>query len=147
MTTGFEQIVQDSLLQKHWLARLIAALIDLALVLIPVYILMVLLSWTQGQSWLLGAVIMGFVWFIYSSFFELNSGSTIGKKLLGLRVVPIQGRLDLYQAMMRNLTKVFGGFLIIDMLIGFLIDAKDPKQRYTDTLAKTTVITERNVLF
>lgn len=148
MATGFDLIGQSSELQKHWLSRLIAAMIDVSIILLPVYVVMILLGWMEGLAWFVGAVISGFIWFAYSTILEFLDGATIGKLAMGLRVVTVRGsRLEMHETMIRNLTKVFGGFLLADMLIALLLDTTDPKQRYADRIANTTVITERKVLF
>jgi len=148
MATGFDLIVQDSDMQKQWLSRIFAAIIDVIIVLLPVYIIMVLVGWMAGLAWFMGAIVSGFIWFAYSAILEYSDGATIGKKLLGLRVVSVQGnRLEMYETMMRNLTKVFFAFLIADFLLALLLETTDPRQKFTDRIAKTTVITERKVLY
>lgn len=147
MPTAIEMLEHDPILRRHWLMRVVAALIDSALILTPLYLLMLVMGWTQGTPWFMGAVIMGFGWFIYSAIFEYLADATIGKMLVGLRVVPLKGRLQLDQTMLRNLTKVFGGFIAADLIIGMLLETSDPRQRYTDRIAKTSVITHRDILF
>ena len=71
--------------------------------------------------------------------------TTIGKKLLKLSVVDISGiRITWEQAIIRNLTKIFGGFLPIDFLLGLILERKNPqktrKQRAFDILAETIVV-------
>ncbi|MEM2838697.1 MAG: RDD family protein [Thermoplasmata archaeon] len=144
MTTGFDQIGQDPKLQMHWVYRLFAALIDVVLVFVPIYIIMLILSLTQGLHWFMFGVIMGFFWMCYSAVFEETKGATVGKQLFGLKVVSLDGRIQTYQAMMRNLTKIFGAFLLIDVLLGLVVDTADARQKYSDRVARTTVVSERN---
>lgn len=143
LTTGFDQIGQDPRLQMHWVYRLFAALIDIVLVFVPIYIIMLILTLTQGLQWFMIGLIMGFFWMIYATVFEETKGATIGKQLFGLKVVSLDGDIQTYQAMMRNLTKIFGGFLLIDLLLGLLIDTTDARQKYTDRIARTTVVSEK----
>lgn len=128
----------------HWVHRLFAALIDVVLVFVPIYIIMLILALTQGLHWFMSGVVMGFFWMIYSAVFEEVKGATIGKQLFGLKVVSLDGNIQTYQVMMRNLTKIFGGFLLIDLLLGFVIDTTDARQKYTDRIAKTTVVSDKN---
>lgn len=142
MATGFDQLAQDPKLQMHWVHRLFAALIDVVLVFVPIFIIMLLFGLTQGLHWFMFGVIMGFFWMLYSVVFEEAKGATIGKQLFGLRVVSLDGNIQTYQSMMRNLTKIFGAFLLLDLLLGLLMDTTDARQKYTDRIAKTTVVSE-----
>jgi len=146
MPSGFDLITHDSTLQTHWLKRFLAALIDVLLIFVPMNILMSVFSWSFGSYfWYLGGFISGFIWFIYSVLLEYQMNATIGKLLMGLRVVSVTGRLELFQVMMRNLTKVFFLFLLIDFLIGMIVETTDPRQRYTDRMAGTSVIVHEEV--
>lgn len=148
MSTGFDLLTHDQTLQKHWLKRFIAIVIDVFLIFVPVNIFMSVFGWTNDFLLLnLGGYVSGFVWFIYSSLLDHMANGTIGKLLLGLRVVSVRGRLEPHQSMMRNITKVFGLFLIIDFLVGMLVDTSDPRQKYTDRLAATSVISHREIPF
>jgi hypothetical protein len=45
--------------------------------------------------------------------------------------------------MVRNVTKVYGPILLIEFIVSLFVEATDAHQRYTDKLAKTTVIEKR----
>jgi uncharacterized RDD family membrane protein YckC len=141
-----EQLSHDDKLQAHWAKRLIALFIDVAIVWAPSYVFMALMGWMLGIAWFMGGVVIGFVWFLYSAFMEYTMGATIGKMIMGLKVVPTEGRLELYNAMMRNLVKVFGLFLALDFLLTLLLDTTDARQRFTDKMAKTTVTEQKGML-
>ena len=81
-------------------------------------------------------VALGIMW-IYSTLLEGFSGQSIGKRVLGLKVVQTDGRkLSYDHAAVRNFGKVL---LPFDLLFGYWI--KDPKfTRYFDKFAGTTVI-------
>ena len=70
---------------------------------------------------------------------ELKSGATIGKKVMNLRVISTSGEMDAGKAAIRNISKIYGLFLVIDWLVGFITDG-DPKQKWLDRTAGTTVI-------
>jgi len=146
MATMVEMLSNDNKLQTHWAKRLIALLIDVAIVWGPIYLIMALVGWMLGFAWFMGAVIIGFVWFLYSAFFEYAAGATIGKMILGLKVVPTEGKLELFNAMMRNLVKIFALFLAVDFILTLLTDTTDARQRFTDRMAKTTVIEQKGML-
>jgi len=141
-----EQLSHDDKLQSHWAKRLVALFIDVAIVWIPAYIFMALIGWMVGIAWFMGGVVIGFVWFLYSAFLEYTMGATIGKMIMGLKVVPTEGKLELYNTMMRNLVKVFGLFLAVDFVLTLLLETTDPRQRFTDKVAKTTVIEEKGMI-
>jgi uncharacterized RDD family membrane protein YckC len=146
MATMLEQLSHDDKLQAHWAKRLVALFIDVAVVWGPIYVFMALIGWMIGFAWFMGAVVIGFVWFLYSAFLEFAMGATVGKMVMGLKVVPTEGRLELYNAMMRNLVKVFGLFLAVDFVLTLLLETTDPRQRFTDKMAKTTVIEQKGML-
>jgi len=140
MATAFDMIQHDNALQDYWVKRVFAAIVDAILVLTPVYVFMGLLAIAGGHLWWAGGLASGFVWFAYSTIFEIATGATIGKMLLGLKVVSVQGRLDAGQVVLRNLTKIFALLIIVDMLMAFLTETTDPRQRYMDRMAKTALV-------
>jgi len=80
--------------------RLAGAIIDgiiLMIVLIPVmfasgYFTMVMSGQQPGLGWQLGMTVVSFVIFVLVQGYLLNSsGQTIGKKLLGMRIVDLDG--------------------------------------------------------
>src|ERR1700758_3856603 len=83
-------------------------------------------------------LIAGVIWWIYSALFEAVIGGTIGKKLLSLHVVALDGMMDLPRALVRNASKIFpfGIGIILDFLIGAASQG-DPRQRYLDRVART----------
>ena len=60
--------------------------------------------------------------------------------LLKLKTVSMTGKIDFAQAIMRNVSKIFAIFLLLDWIIGMAVDTKDPRQKWTDQLAKTSVM-------
>lgn len=146
MTTMLDQLSHDDRLQTHWGKRLVAMFIDVAIIWGPIYIFMAIIGWMIGFAWFMGAVVIGFVWFLYSAFLEYANGATIGKMIMGLKVVPTEGRLELYNTMMRNLVKVFALFLVVDFVLSLISETTDARQRFTDRMAKTTVIEQKGML-
>jgi len=83
---------------------------------------------------------MGLLYILYFSIAETMYGATLGKRLLGLKVVTKKGgRPSFEKAFIRNITKIHGVLLLLD-LIGGLITSKDLHQKYTDRIANTTVV-------
>ena len=81
-------------------------------------------------------VALGIIW-VYSTLLEGFSGQSIGKRVLGLKVVQTDGRkLSYDHAAVRNFGKVL---LPFDLAVGYMLH--DPRFiRYFDKFAGTTVI-------
>jgi uncharacterized RDD family membrane protein YckC len=60
--------------------------------------------------------------------------------LLRLKVVATSGKMDVAQALMRNISKIFWPFLLLDWIIGMAVDTTDPRQKWTDQMARTSVM-------
>lgn len=137
MVTGFDYLSKDGALQEHWLRRFVAIIIDSIIVFAPISIIFhALVGWSWFFSWWwVGAVL-----FFYAALFDSAVGGTIGKLLMRLKAVSITGQMNGSQALLRNVTKVFAPLLLIDWIIGMAVDTHDPRQKWTDQLARTSVI-------
>lgn len=136
MVTGFDYLSRDSALQQHWVKRFVAIVIDAVLIYLPLSILFSIIGMSWWAPWWFGGVLL----FFYSALFESSIGGTVGKIFLHLKAVSIAGQMTMAQALMRNVAKIFGLLLLLDWIVGMAIDTKDPRQRWTDQLAKTSVI-------
>jgi len=91
---------------------------------------------------LIGSAILVFSGYIIV--LERYFSATIGKKLLKLSVVDVSGiKITWHQAIVRNLSKILGGFLPVDLVLGMILEKHDPdkrKQRGLDILAETIVV-------
>ena len=137
MPTAFDLIGHNAALQEHWIRRLIAAFIDGILISIVVFIFnfaFAVFLW----GFFIWPLFAGVVWWVYSMLFEGAIGATLGKKLVSLQVVATDGLMDLPRAMIRNVSKVYWLFFLVDLLLGALTPG-DPRQRYMDRVAHTTV--------
>jgi len=129
-------------LQYHWVRRFVALVFDAIFVLLPVYVILTLMSWMLGGF--LGFMgIGGIVLVLYSAFLEYSSGGTIGKMIMGLKVVSIKGKVELSDALVSNITKIYSLLLLIEFISTLVVETTDAHQRYMDKLAKTTVIEKR----
>lgn len=143
---------------NHWLLRFVALLIDGILVGIVAYAIWWVLLWVIlfGGLWLWGwgfwvfspfMFVFGIILTLYSAVLEVSSKATIGKKLLGLEVRTVGGgNLTFDKAFIRNISKIFWVFLLLDWLLILFIPGRDIHQKYTDRIAGTTVVTVRQVL-
>jgi uncharacterized RDD family membrane protein YckC len=126
----------------RFLAWLIDALIQLALVLI-LGIVLSLLSLIAGGFAEAFAILMFFLLSIgYSIFLEwFWRGQTVGKRALGLRVVDAQGlRLHFSQIVVRNLLRVADALPMFYLVGGIACLASRRSQRLGDFAANTVVV-------
>ena len=86
--------------------------------------------------------IVGIVEVLYFVFFEVSwDGATIGKKIMGLKVQMTNGsKITFDKSFIRNISKIFWVFLILDWLLVVISPGSDPRQKYTDRIAGTTVV-------
>jgi uncharacterized RDD family membrane protein YckC/DNA-binding transcriptional ArsR family regulator len=130
--------------------RTLAYLVDVALILLITVVVMfpqvVYILTTNLLSTELSAVLfitLGLLW-VYSTLLEGFNGQSIGKRLLGLKVVRTDGkRISYDHAAIRNFGKTF--LLPIDIIVGLKLKNAE-FIRYFDKFAGTTVINLRNRL-
>lgn len=135
--TAFDLIGHNAALQEHWIRRFIALVIDWVIILVITFffsLFLAVFAWPWPLSWLLTSLI----WWVYSFVFEGAVGGTVGKKLVSLHVVATDGTMDLPRALIRNVSKVFAPLVLIDLIVGMATEG-DPRQRYLDRIAHTTV--------
>jgi len=138
MPTGYDLIEHSHDFRMHLLKRLAAGLFDAAVVFIPVTLAIFLIDLEPKE--LLTGVVSGFGWFIYSAVMESRTGASLGKRLLGLAVASKDGPMTFSKGIVRNVPKMFWFiFLPLDLLVGLSREG-DPRQRWVDSVAATTVI-------
>ena len=138
MPTGYDLIEHSHEFRMHLLKRLAAGLIDAIVIFLPV-VLIVYLFGLEPKELLVG-VLSGFGWFFYSAISESRTGTSLGKKALGLIVVSTDGPMTFSKGIVRNVPKMFWYvYLPFDLLIGLGM-ASDPRQRWVDKMAMTIVI-------
>ena len=139
MPTGIDLIGRNAALQEHWIKRFIAIIIDaiiLAVITIVLNALFIGGLFALGLWW---TFIYGLIWVVYSTVLEASSGrATIGKRVMNLQVVAVDGPMTVEKALIRNLSKVHGLFVLVDWVIGIATQG-DPRQRYLDRIARTSV--------
>jgi len=143
---------------NHWLLRLVAFIIDSIIIGIPAaiiyYFIIVPLVWPAtylygvylygGAPWwgfLLLWFILGIIELLYFVLLEASSGATVGKKILGLQVQMTNGsKVTFDKAFIRNISKIYGLLLLLDWILGVATPGPDQRQKYTDRIAGTTVV-------
>ena len=136
MPTGFDYMGYDKALQEHWLRRFVAIVIDCLLIYIP----FVVFASIIGGHYINAGLLSGAALFLYTSLFDMAIGGSVGKMAMHMKVVPMTGQLTASRALMRNVSKVFGLLLLLDWIVGMAVETKDPRQKWTDQLAHTSVI-------
>ncbi len=124
-------------MQEHWIRRFIALVIDWVILFVVIFVISI---FVPVFSWALPLWVFftSLVWWVYSFILEGSIGGTIGKKLVSLHVVAIDGTMDLSRALIRNVSKIFSPLVLVDLLVGMATEG-DPRQRYLDRIARTTV--------
>ncbi|MEK6988224.1 MAG: RDD family protein [Candidatus Thermoplasmatota archaeon] len=137
MPSAFDLIGHNQALQEHWIRRVLAIVID-AIIVSIVYLAITLPFALFRVDFLLFPFLWGILLWLYSTIFETAIGGTFGKKLVALHVVALDGVMDLPRALIRNVSKIYWLFLLLDLLLGAATQG-DPRQRYLDRIARTTV--------
>ncbi len=126
-------------LQYHWVRRFVAIVLDSIFVVVPVYVILSIMAWLTG-GWVIFGGIMGIFLFLYSALFESAIGATVGKAILGLKVVSTKGKLEFSDTLIRNVTKIYPLLLLIEFVASLFLETTDAHQRFMDKIAKTTVV-------
>jgi uncharacterized RDD family membrane protein YckC len=142
MVSALNLIGSNDQLQSHWLRRFVAIIIDWVIMIVIWIVIGALLFF--ASIFLPGGIFLipffsGILWVIYSGFLEGTGGATIGKRLMNLVVVSVEGPMDITKGFIRNISKIYGLAFLIDWIIGFVTDG-DPRQRFLDRIANTSVV-------
>ena len=95
----------------------------------------------QGAAGAIASVVLFSAWFNYFAICEWRWGQTIGKNMLGLRVMPLGGgRLTFRTASLRNLLRLVDGPLTLLFVTPVIVDRSPRRQRLGDRAADTIVV-------
>ncbi len=139
---------------SHWVLRLIALVIDGVILSIIGWILWSFIFtamlftgglagfWLGYGSSLVFPLIVGVLMVLYFAFFEVSwNGATLGKRLMGLQVQTTDGgKIGFDKSIIRNISKIYWIFLLLDWIVGIATPGDDSRQKYTDRVAGTTVV-------
>ena len=126
---------------NHWLLRLVAFIIDSIIIAIVASIIFFAGGFWLWWAYLAFPFLFGILEILYFVFMEVNYGATLGKRILGLEVQTVNGsRVTFDKAFIRNVSKIFGLFLLLDWILGIVTSGPDQRQKYTDRIAGTTVV-------
>lgn len=145
MVSALNIIGSDRSLQEHWLRRIVAVFVDSIIAIVIgmflTWLTLLLLKWELPFVWtLLLPNYSGVLLFLYYFVLESTGGrASVGKRIMGLRVIAMSGDVDLGKAAIRNVSKIYLPFLLLDWVVGFVSEG-DPKQKWLDRVAGTTVV-------
>lgn len=150
-----EKMTTDSSSQidmGHWLLRLIAFIVDTIILGIIAAILVLVLFvpllfvdaysgvWASWGYVFVLPLVIGILSVLYFLVLEVSWGGTIGKRIFGLQVQMVNGGKVTYgKSFIRNISKIFWVFLLLDWLIGVATPG-DKRQKYSDRMAGTVVV-------
>ena len=135
--------------------RIVAVLIDTGILVVVGFLFSLAFGTLGAFSFgIFPTLVFGpFVWWliglVYFTFFEATSGQTLGKQLVGIKVVDESSQRlpPIEQAMVRNIVRIID-WLPLLYIIGFIIVETQPnKKRLGDIVAGTTVIRDYSVQY
>jgi uncharacterized RDD family membrane protein YckC len=137
----------------HWVLRLVALIIDSIILAIVAWIILTILLvpllfsgavysfWLGWGNFLILPFITGILEVLYFVFFEVTMDATIGKKIIGLQVQLVNGgKVPFDKALIRNISKIYWIFLLLDWIVAVVTPGPDQRQKYSDRIAGTTVV-------
>lgn len=135
--------------QIYWVRRVVAYVVDALIVYFVVGLLVVLAAipfLVFSGPGVFGAILGGTFTFLagvilvlYFVAFEVMAGASIGKRMMGLKVVASGGRApNVAEALARNASKLYWLLLLLDIIVGLAV-SKGYTQKYTDRLMGTSV--------
>jgi uncharacterized RDD family membrane protein YckC len=84
-------------------------------------------------------LLAGIIMVAYFTYLEGKHGFTIGKKLMKIKVMAVEGKIDYKKSFLRNVSKFLWLPLLADLIVGLALGNRD---RYLDQLSKTYVYTQ-----
>ncbi len=141
MVTGFDLLHENKPLQKHWIKRVVAYLIDFLvsslIIYAPFYLIIDFRILAPAMIWYF-PMIAGMIQVFYSAVLEYFTRKTIGKAVMNLSVEQLTQKFDMSEALIRNFSKINGILILFDWVAGMASEG-DPRQRYLDRVSETTV--------
>ena len=146
--SGMDTLIKDSTAQGYWISRLIALVVDVVIIAVVVGILGLigfasfLLSGGIIRTFFFGpfALVAAIIIILYFPVLESVRGATIGKQVLGLKVVSKSGSHPTFgEALIRNVSKIYWFLLLLDVIVGLAL-SKGYQQKYSDSLVGTSVV-------
>jgi uncharacterized RDD family membrane protein YckC len=135
---------------NHWLSRLTAYFIDsiitgvvAAVIWFPLIYLggYVNSYFVENWGWLGFSTIWGAIQVVYFTVLESRWGTSVGKRFLGFQVQQTNGaKLTAGKALIRDISKLLWPILMLDCIVSAFSTGADKRQKFTDRIAQTTVV-------
>ncbi|MDI6643433.1 MAG: RDD family protein [Methanobacteriaceae archaeon] len=125
-----------------FIKRTLAFIIDALIITAVMWILSALLypliivsgTFFIFNAWL---ILLAILTLFYFSYMEKNRETTLGKSVMNLRVISLEGEITYRNAIIRNLSKILWFPIIFDLIAGSLSTSNH--LRYLDKIANTEV--------
>ncbi len=137
---GTENIPQIDI--GHWFLRVIAFIIDSIIIGVVTWIIFSFVLYSLlFTAYLIFPLVLGILEVLYFAILDVAWGGTIGKRIIGLQVQMTNGnKVTFDKALLRNISKIYWIFLLLDWLVALFMTGADRRQKYTDRMAGTTVV-------
>ena len=147
--SGIDSVIKQPVAQEYWVQRIVAFIIDAIIVYIVLGILALayalpffFIGGIGAMATMIAGVfsfVAGIVLVLYFSLIESYSGTSLGKRAMGLFVKSKTGKNPtLVEAFIRNISKIYWVLLFLDIIIG-LATTQAYTQKFSDRFAGTSV--------
>ena len=146
--SGIDSLMKDSTAQGYWLRRLVALIVDGAIIAVVLGVIFAVAAASfffggfGAMTFFFGAftILVGVLLILYFPLTESMWGASLGKRILGLKVVSKRGTNPTFvEAFVRNISKIYWLLLLLDVIIG-LATSKGYQEKYSDHLMGTKVV-------
>jgi uncharacterized RDD family membrane protein YckC len=153
--SGFETLTKDQKAQEYWVQRVVAFIVDAAIVYLVLLVIFLAVSFPLffsgaffgtglvGAGFFFGGlftVLWGLIFVLYFAVAESTSGASIGKKIFKLTVVSKSGsHPNFVEAFIRNVSKLYWLLLLLDVVVGLAL-SHGYQQKYSDSMMGTKVV-------
>lgn len=129
-------------MQDLWGKRFAALIIDFLIVILVTWVFSAIIYPLIAAANIFGIlnywlILTAVIVMAYFTYFEGKLGTTPGKNVMKIEVVVDEGEMNYQKAFIRNLSKILGIPLILDIIVDYV--AGNSKLRYLDEVAGTDV--------
>ncbi len=129
-------------MQDLWGKRFAALIIDFLIVILITWVFIAVVYPLIAAANIFGIlnywlIVTAVIVMAYFTYFEGKLGTTPGKNVMKIEVVVDDGEMNYQKAFIRNLSKILGIPLILDIIVDYV--AGNSKLRYLDEVAGTDV--------
>jgi uncharacterized RDD family membrane protein YckC len=146
--SGIDSLMKDSKAQGYWVRRLAALIVDYVIIAVVLGVIFAVAAASfffggyGAMTFFFGGftIVVGVLLILYFPLTESMWGASLGKRLLGLKVVSKSGTNPTFvEAFVRNISKIYWLLLLLDVIVG-LATSKGYQQKYSDHMMGTSVV-------